>query len=219
MDIYGPSDQDTIYYTVYKTTNLVNGKIYIGAHKTTDPWDKYLGSGHAFGVAIQKYGKSNFTKEVLAVFDNPEDMWATEARLVTADFINGPGNYNRKEGGLGGPLCTESRAKGGRKLRQVLKGKIKSELHRQRLAEALKGQSHTPERRANQSAGQKRRFAKSGGIPPETQAKITAWRTGKICINDGTQTKRIPADTEIPAGWVRGMHVKGAGTMGRYANR
>lgn len=33
------------YYTIYKTTNLINGKIYIGKHQTKDPYDSYLGSG------------------------------------------------------------------------------------------------------------------------------------------------------------------------------
>lgn len=44
-------------YTVYKTTNIINGKYYIGVHKTTNPNDSYLGSGKAIKEAIKKYGK------------------------------------------------------------------------------------------------------------------------------------------------------------------
>jgi hypothetical protein len=45
-----------VFHTVYRTTNLVNGKFYIGVHKTDDPNDGYLGSGKLIGRAFQKYG-------------------------------------------------------------------------------------------------------------------------------------------------------------------
>ena len=48
---------------IYKTTNLVNGKIYIGKDKNNNP--SYLGSGKILKLAIKKYGKENFTKETI----------------------------------------------------------------------------------------------------------------------------------------------------------
>ena len=90
-----------IYYTVYKTTNLINGKIYIGCHQTEDPHDSYLGSGRVLREAIDKHGIENFSKEVLYVFDNADDMYAKEAELVDKDFIQNRSNYNLAEGGVG----------------------------------------------------------------------------------------------------------------------
>jgi len=53
------------YFIVYKTTNTVNGKIYIGAHATYNLEDGYKGSGTYLKVAFKKYGKDNFTTEVI----------------------------------------------------------------------------------------------------------------------------------------------------------
>lgn len=48
---------------IYKTTNLVNGMIYIG--KKSQDYDTYLGSGLLLKRAIAKYGKDNFKKEII----------------------------------------------------------------------------------------------------------------------------------------------------------
>ena len=87
------------HYLIYKTTNLINDKIYIGQHRTNDINDNYLGSGTYLLNAIDNYGKENFKKEVLFDFDNFSDMNEMETRIVTQDFIKSKSNYNQIPGG------------------------------------------------------------------------------------------------------------------------
>ena len=91
-----------MYYTVYKITNLVNGKIYVGVNKTNDLNNYYMGSGKLIKEAIKKYGLTNFKKEIIAIFDNTDDMFEMEAQIVNEEFVKDSQTYNLKEGGHGG---------------------------------------------------------------------------------------------------------------------
>lgn len=92
-----------MYYYLYKTTNLLNGKFYIGMHKHATNFDsKYYGSGVGLKEAIKKHGKENFTVEVLEYCDSLEQMWARERELVTEDLVKSNRCYNRHPGGRGG---------------------------------------------------------------------------------------------------------------------
>ena len=48
---------------IYKITNLINNKIYIGQHNGKRPW--YFGSGKLLKYALDKYGRENFKKDIL----------------------------------------------------------------------------------------------------------------------------------------------------------
>ena len=102
---------------VYETTNLVNGKKYIGVSVTKTNSDNYLGSGVLLKRAIKKYGVDNFIKVILKVFDSEQDARNYEKQLIeNLDAINNKNYYNLVAGGYGGgvrnhPVTDETRKK------------------------------------------------------------------------------------------------------------
>ncbi len=91
-----------IYFTVYKITNTINNKIYVGAHKTINLEDDYMGSGDNIKRALKKYGIKNFKKEYIDIFDNENEMFNMESKIVNEDFVKGNNTYNIALGGGGG---------------------------------------------------------------------------------------------------------------------
>ena len=86
------------YYTIYKITNKINGRFYIGKHITENLSDDYMGSGKLIKKAIQKYGVNNFQKEILKIYDNEHDMNVAESLLID---LNDSYSYNLQPGGKG----------------------------------------------------------------------------------------------------------------------
>lgn len=88
-------------YTVYKIINKINNKFYIGVHKTNNPMDSYMGSGKIIKKAIKKYGKDNFQKEILFIFETKLEAYSKERELVTEELIKDKNCYNVNIGGCG----------------------------------------------------------------------------------------------------------------------
>jgi group I intron endonuclease len=86
---------------IYKTTNLINNKIYIGKDCYNNP--KYLGSGLLLNKAIKKYGKGNFKKEIIEHCSTKEHL--NEREIYWIEYYNSRDSnigYNIAKGGHGG---------------------------------------------------------------------------------------------------------------------
>lgn len=105
---------------IYKTTNLLNDKIYIG--QTSKPTNTdYLGSGKVLLKAIKKYGKSNFKKEIIELCSSKEQMNEREVFWINHfDSTNRNNGYNVATGGEGGNLGPSVN----KKISKSRKGKI-----------------------------------------------------------------------------------------------
>lgn len=85
---------------VYRITNNINGKTYIGSHAGHNP--KYMGSGVALNRAYVKYGSENFTKEIVLHCEQFQEV--EEQMLVVLNAANDPQMYNLINSGTGGTL-------------------------------------------------------------------------------------------------------------------
>lgn len=90
------------FHFIYKTTNLLNNKFYIGMHSTSNLKDGYMGSGTYLRRSIRKYGIDNFKLEILEWYNTRDELIEREKEIITENHINNPNCYNMKNGGLGG---------------------------------------------------------------------------------------------------------------------
>lgn len=85
---------------IYKTTNLINGKIYIGRDKYDDP--NYLGSGVYYKRAEKKYGKENFRKVTIDSDDDFKQLCLKEVFWTDFNDARNPDvgyNISKNSGG------------------------------------------------------------------------------------------------------------------------
>ena len=158
-------------WLLYRTENLVNGKIYVGVHKLADTSTsrRYLGSGYALKSAIKLYGRENFIRTPLAEFSCAEEAFSAEAEIVNEEFINRPDTYNMKNGGIGGVGYSHTdEAK--EKIRAATKGNTN-----------MLGKTHGAETRARMSVASKGNKRSIGRVlSEEAKAKISAANKGRV---------------------------------------
>ena len=162
-------------YTVYKTTNTLDGKFYIGVHKTNNPNDSYLGSGIAIKAAIKAAGKDVFQKEILASFDKPEEAYHLESQLVMQEAVDDPMCYNLTKGGVPTADWFEDRKDHYRRNIKTFLGRTHTEETKRKISEAGKGRRQSRES-IEQGAAKRtgRKHTWRGKESPEANAKRSA---------------------------------------------
>lgn len=209
-----------MYYTVYKITDKINGKIYIGKHQTKKLDDGYMGSGKYLTRAIGKHGIENFQKDLLFVFDTELEMDAKEKELVTEEFCLRSDTYNLCVGGQGGfsyinrtrDHHAHSQAAANNRDYSLTdwscnadpsKTKATSDRNKELAKKGVfdnfsfKGRKHTDAKKQKHSDFMSGR--NTGSNHPQF---------GKTWITDGQQNKIIKSVDCIPEGWYKGRVMK-----------
>ncbi len=184
-----------------------------------------MGSGKYLRHSQKKYGLSNFTKEILFIFDNPKEMYAKEAEIVNKDFLAETNTYNIKIGGFGGwdyinenpdkyltekrlsSLMTNSERSKRWKIKYEtdcsFREKAKNNLKLAKIKQkekypegTFKGKKHSIESREKISIA-----AKNNSKGAKNSQFGTIW------ITNGTENKKILKDEQIPFNWYRGRSI------------
>lgn len=169
-----------MYHFCYKTTNKLNGKFYFGKHSTEDLNDGYLGSGDGLLMAIKKYGKDNFEREILQFFLTDKGAYAYEETLIEEWMIKSDQCYNQKGGG-DGPGSGRKNARYGKKHapETILKmsrshlGRKHSESAKDKISKAHRGKKLSEDHVNKISVGNQGKR-----VEEETKNKIRAALTG-----------------------------------------
>jgi group I intron endonuclease len=123
---------------MYRTTNLINGKYYIGVHSTSNLKDGYLGSGKRLRYSIKKYGKHNFKLEILQYCDSYDELLNKESEVVSLQEIAKKECMNIRVGGKGGFTKREA-SKGAIASNKLRIGKPLKEETKLKISQALRG--------------------------------------------------------------------------------
>jgi hypothetical protein len=218
-----------MYYTIYKITNKINNKFYIGKHKTKKLDDGYMGSGKLIKAAIKKHGKENFEKEILGFFNTEKEMDEAEKIYV----VLSESSYNLCPGGEGGwgyvnenklsPIMNPEtkvyqngrkatdlilESKYGENWRSVLSNiansKLKAILEKDPLYLSSKIGSLNHFFGKNHTSHTKQKMSLSHKHKHNGEKNS---QFGTIWITDGTNNKKIKLDEPMPDNWYRGRNI------------
>lgn len=207
------------YHFIYKTTNLLSGRYYIGMHSTDDLNDGYLGSGTLLKRSINKHGKENHSIEILEFVNSREELIVREKEIVSLQEIAKKECMNLKVGGEGGFSSEKHKQRflEGREWGRLLGAKI--------AGDSRRGVSLESSHKASISKKMKEHYKTSVGhfsnkvhsdSTKELMSKAKK-NTGKDSANSqyGTcwitnevENKKIYKGDLIPDGWRLGRKIK-----------
>jgi group I intron endonuclease len=188
------------YHFIYKTTNLINNRYYIGLHSTNDLDDGYLGSGTYIRRAIKKHGKKNFKREILEFCKSRKDVILREKELVTLLEVGDYECMNMIQGGQSAEIITHTEETR-RKISNALKGRkvtwadkiSKSNTGKTRSKEVRKKYSDIAKNRTFSEETRKRMSESNRGYQSqESKQKISKSNKGE---NNGMFGKKQSEET------------------------
>lgn len=176
------------YHYIYKITNLLSGKYYLGMHSTDDLYDGYMGSGRRIRYSINKYGVDNHKKEIIEFCKSRKELLKREEEIVNLNEIAKEECMNLSVGGRG-PLHYKHTEEARKKISESNTGRILSEEHKEKIRQGNLNKFVSEETRKKL---RKQKLGKlnpmSNGHKEETKLKISESCKGKR--NTPEQRKR-----------------------------
>jgi len=204
-----------VIHYVYITTNLLTGQQYIGKHSTTNKSSNYLGSGTRLKNAIQKYGKENFSKEIVSVHQTEEEAYLAEDIMIDElNAIDSDKFYNIVKGGRGGGY---DRKIGPRPENKIRRGWNHTDEAKQKISEAHKGREnwHKGRQKSDETKKKMSKSQKGRVVSKAARKKLSAANTGEnnpnygsMWITDEEKNMKIKKTDVIPDGWRKGRVFK-----------
>lgn len=208
------------HHFIYKTTNLKNGKFYVGMHSTNDIDDGYLGSGKRLRYSIRKNGKENFKIEYLEFFDTHNELRDRERELVNEELLKDPMCMNLAIGGTGGHgnrfLTKKQIQNGGKTSGTIHSEKLKNDIEfRKKHIDWFKKMTTNLRKLGGLSppnwTGKKHKEEskrKIGEVNSQKQKAEGNSQFGTCWITDGIENKKIKKTEKLPEGWEFGRKIK-----------
>lgn len=173
------------HYIIYKITNLINGKIYIGKHKCNKLDDNYFGSGKCLQQAINKYGIENFIFHLEIDLTNQTEMDLLEEYVVNEDFLKRDDVYNISRGGKNPCMYGKD---------NPFYGKTHTDKFKKKMSSILKGKKLSQQHKNNISIGLKKLMHEN----PEIKIKFATRKNKKKCKNKNTGQIKFFKIDQIP---------------------
>jgi group I intron endonuclease len=178
-------------WKIYKVTNTINGKIYVGKQTSTNK--NYYGSGKLVKQAIKKYGRENFTKEIID--EVVGDVLGSETEIYWITKLNALDGYNLEIHGNGGEISERQRTMNSETVKKLWKDPtsiFNSPDYRKRLSDAGKKRVWTEETKQKISNG---RWGKNNPAAVQIEVDGIIYETRRECakhfnISEPAVTKR-----------------------------
>ena len=205
------------YNFVYLTTNLINGKQYVGDHSTNNEnfieCKRYFGSGKIIKEALKLYKKENFKKEILEFFPSKQEAFNAQEKYIIQHNTLVPNGYNISPRG-GNQVVGGMSLEGRQNISKARKGKSLSKEHVLLLSKSHMGHivtKETIEKIRKTNLGKKRSeetiqkiILSKSNITQETKDKISIGT--KLAMNrpEVKEKMKLASKGRIP--WNKGNH-------------
>ena len=210
------------FHYLYRITNKLNDKFYIGIHSTDNLDDGYFGSGKYLKRSIERHGKNNHEMQILEFHESRDSLKQKEAEIVNEELLSHPLCMNLTLGGGDGwHFCNSSKEEIEKRCWQWVKAHSEKMAadpdYKKRVGESMSAAVKRRIDRGEKLFGDKPGFL-GNQHSEETKQKM---RKSKNAKEQNSQfglrwihnlelkvSKRIKNDEALPSGWNEGRKIK-----------